>query len=869
MSPRIPTFLVPCLSVLVFALLGGYTLLVVPVGEGPDEDGHIAYALHVLSPGLPDPEQDRVALAPRPPLYYGLGAAAAGLLGSSPGDVRAEKPDIVMRPVALPGSYRTELQYHAAPGRGEPTLSPAYAMRLVSLVFGILAVVGLYLGASWSFGKDRRAVRATVGWALLPGVVFSAAVVSNDMAAAAFTTLIYALYMRTLSGRFLTEAWHGLILGGLLGAGVLTQASGLIPVVLFPLVGVLAAVRPWRKAVVRSSVVALVTLGLVGVGGWFFLADPVNQGEVFLLGFQEAGRPRAALPFPPDGNYLGHVVTRLWRGYLGDLGCQEIELSRPLILFFLALGGAALGGVVLLVRDHVLRLRRSHRPEVQARNGPFVLSEPGPLQAEVGSDVAGAAEPPILGGRGLVFCLVAVAVTFGLLVRWSFLMYGPNGRCLHVVLLPVSLLCVAGLRRLVGSEGFKVAAPVLALGPLLATVYTVFFDVLPHFHTPWSKWTRGEVIAYDDAGNPRAESHRIKGPGPGGHFEPWGTYSTARVPEMNLAWGIPEVKFRYEDLDPRLPYQVRLTYYGGREPGKFGHVSYQELHAGTHKLHGPMPLTFRPRELSYSIPRGAVTAEGRLELTFRSLHGAVAGVAEVWLERAWVTLKAAEVMPDPPRPGERIQARIRLENRDPVQVHRAELYLRVRTAGGRIHTLVGQKTVSPVQHGRPWQGGLVAGLPEGITPVEFWIGVRRVDRGPWAVFKGATNLGPEGCKRGDLEARDLHVAALEKGRTGCVVRAPLAGMPAGPCRVRVRYRAGKPGWVRLLTRAGVVAGRFPLPETDGKYRDTERSGLAAGTGVLALEVTFPRACEAAVDEILVWTEGNDRDFHDYPIGQRE
>jgi len=432
----------------------------------------------------------------------------------------------------------------------------------------------------------------------------------------------------------------------------------------------------------------------------------------------------------------------------------------------------------------------------------------------------------------------------------------------------VSLLCVAGMRRLVGSEGFKAAAPVLALGPLLATVYTVFFDVLPHFHTPWSKWTRGEVIAYDDAGNPRAEPHRVPGTGPGGHFEPWGTYSTARVPEMNLAWGVPEVKFRYKGLDPRVPYQVRLTYYGGREPGKFGHVPYQELHAGTHQLHGPVPLTFRPRELSYTVPRGAVTSEGILDLTFRSLNGGAAGVAEVWLEKAWLSLKAAEVRPDPPRPGERIQALLRLENRDPVQVHRAELHLRVRTAGGRVRTLVGQKTVSPVRHGRPWQGGLVAVLPAGIAPVEFRVGVRRVDRGPWAVFKGATNLGPEGGKRGDLNARDLHVAALEKGRTGCVVRAGLAGLPAGPCRVRVRYRAERPGQVCLLTRAGAVAGRFSLPETGGSFRETEQSGLARGAAVLALEVTFPHACEAAVDEILVWTEGEDRDFHDYPVGKR-
>ena len=55
------------------------------------------------------------------------------------------------------------------------------------------------------------------------------------------------------------------------------------------------------------------------------------------------------------------------------------------------------------------------------------------------------------------------------------------------------------------------AAPILGLGPLLATVYTVFFDILPHYHTAWSKWTRGAVMYYDDGGNPHAEPHLVRG----------------------------------------------------------------------------------------------------------------------------------------------------------------------------------------------------------------------------------------------------------------------------------------------------------------------------------------------------------------------
>jgi len=866
MKPRIQSLLYPALGVVLFAVLGGYTLLVVPVGEGPDEYGHLSYALHIHSLGLPDPEEDLVSMDHHPPLYYGLGACAVRLLGPGKAAVWADKPEIVTRPAPLPGPYRTELQYASVPATRELVLSPAYTVRLVSLFFGALLFVGMFLGATWAFQGNRRAVWASVGWAFLPGVVFSAAVASNDIAVAALTTLIYALYLRVLGGRFLTEPWHGLVLGLLLGAAVMTKSSGLIPTILLPLVVGLGASRPWRKAVVWNGAMALIIFGLVLVGGWFYLANLANQGDMFLTDFLVANRPELALPFSVNENYIGHVLTRLVRGYLGELGRQDIELARPMMMLFLLLGGAACGGVVILIRDHWLRFRPARKLPAHEGRGHFVLSDLEGMRAEAReAESDDAEEPPLLSGSSLLFCLVAVILTLGLLVRWNFLFYGPYGRYLHVVLLPVTLLCVGGLRRLLGKEKFKVVAPILALGPLLATVFTVFFDLLPHYHTAWSKWTRGEVIAYDDGGNPRAEPHRVTGPGIGGVYEPWGTYSTARVPEMNLAWGYPEVKFRYDGLDATAPYQVRVTYYGGREPGKFGLVPYQELLAGSHRIHGPIPLTFTPRELSFSLPKGVITRDGRLDLTFRRVRGAAAGVAEVWLERAWISLKAADLKRDPAGSGNQVHVQLRLENRDARQDHGAALHLFAEESKGVLHTLLRQKTESAIRHGRPWIGDLAAESPAKNRSWRYLVGVRRKDQGPWAILKGATNIGPEGEKRGDLKARDLHVATLKKGRTGVVLRATFEEIPAGPYRVRLRYRSEQPGSVHLLARKGVMSDRFPVPGTGGKYQEIERTGVAEKARAVAVEVLFDRPGEAAVDEILIWPEGETVGFHLYPI----
>ncbi|MBN2489958.1 MAG: hypothetical protein JXQ29_03800 [Planctomycetes bacterium] len=879
MSPRAVSRLLAAAALLALVLLGGYLALAIPAGAGPDEDAHLARAIRLHSPGGSDAAATPLA-APRPPsLYHLVGAAALRFAAPGRLDPASPRLEAVRRLSFLPGPYRTDIEYVRRADRDELVPSPIYPLRAVSLLFGVVLLAGLCLGARWALGVHRRAVAASVGWALLPGVVLSAAVASDAIAVAALGTLAYALYVRTLAGRFLTEPWHAVLLGLVLGAAVMTRPSGLVPALLLPVAVGLAAVGPWRPAVVWNGAVALITLAAVAVAGWWCFADLAPRDGLVPRFLLTTAGPERPLGFAMDQGALGHGAARLVRGYLGELGGGELALSRPLLLVFLALGGVAAGGVLLLVRDRWRAWCRGRRPPARlASPEHFVLSDdPRVMAASRGGEVppaAGADEEEEAAaalswfdGRTLLFALAAVAVTFAALLVWSLLGQQPSGRDLHAVLLPATLLGVAGVRRVVGVSAFRIAAPVLAALPLLATVYVVRFEVLPHYHPAKAKFRRGEVLRYDDAGHPRTAPHLVREAGRSGDYEPWGTYSTARVPEMNVAWGAPELRFRYRDLDLRQPCQVRVTYYGGHEAGKFGLVPYQELWAGAHRLHGPVPLTFRPRELAYSLPSGAIADDGQLELCFRCRAGAAAAVAEVWIERAWIALTSVDVTPAAPGPGERVQVRLTLRNRDPAAAHRPELFLFTRSPEGALRALVGQETVDAVAPGGAWQGGLIAVLPAGVAGHELLVGVRRVDRGPWAIFKGATWLGAAGEKQGDLAARDLHVAVLAAGRTGVVVRAECADAAPGPYRCAIRYRATVEGALVVRGSAGEELERLALPPTGGRYVEREGRGRGAAGAARTLEVAFARAGEAAVDEIGFWADGDRSSFDLVPAGR--
>ncbi len=158
---------------------------------------------------------------------------------------------------------------------------------------------------------------------------------------------------------------------------------------------------------------------------------------------------------------------------------------------------------------------------------------------------------------------------------------------------------------------------------------------------------------YDDLGDLSHQSHLVRGPGyPSDPAFLDSTYvgiGAAGVGRINLVTGYQTnyprpwislgaalndtpLKMRYDGLDPRAEYKVRVVYAGGDTGPQLRLVANEkyEIHPWLKR-----PVPFRP--LEFDIPPAA-TAAGRLELTFTrepglSGNGRGLEIGEVWLIR--------------------------------------------------------------------------------------------------------------------------------------------------------------------------------------------------------------------------------------------
>jgi hypothetical protein len=86
------------------------------------------------------------------------------------------------------------------------------------------------------------------------------------------------------------------------------------------------------------------------------------------------------------------------------------------------------------------------------------------------------------------------------------------------------------------------------------------------------------------------------------------------------------LKMRYEGLDPKATYRLRVVYAGRFRP------TMQLTANGRFTIHEPLPQPAQPERLEFEIPREA-TQDGALELEWQNTTGRGCQVAEVWLVR--------------------------------------------------------------------------------------------------------------------------------------------------------------------------------------------------------------------------------------------
>ncbi|MBC7228231.1 MAG: DUF2142 domain-containing protein [Thermoflexales bacterium] len=328
-----------------FALLGLLYSAVTPVYEAPDEVWHDAYVRWVAAGnGLPPLDEDRSGAyqeAAQPPLYYLVAAAVRrffpdddlpALMWHNPffgyqagGTVNDNKNMLI----------HTDRERFPWTGAARAI----HATRLVSLLFGLVAVAATGLLAREAVGDDRRGMIplcAAALVALTPQFLFISGIVSNDSAAAATATL--SLWMTARVLRRGVNHRRALLLGLLAGLAALTKTSTLL---LLPL-ALAAILLASRGTAQQKAVGALVMLGCaVAVGSWWYGRNALLYGDP--LGISRHVQTPWGRQTPASLATLLSEMPRLYRSFWGAFGWGHVEYPAWL---YLALGGPVILALV-------------------------------------------------------------------------------------------------------------------------------------------------------------------------------------------------------------------------------------------------------------------------------------------------------------------------------------------------------------------------------------------------------------------------------------------------------------------------------------------------------------------------------------------
>jgi hypothetical protein len=265
------------LILILYLLLGLYYIWQVPPFEGPDEGEHFAYIEWLVAGNGFPPQGDAAWETPvrqeagQPPLYYLLAAAPATITGiTEPAAVYRLNPYAFTGPAPhqLGDNDNRALHY----GNDRPLRGgwlAFYLSRGLTLLFGLLLLGSLYgLGRTFWPQQPEPALATTALVAFTPQIVYLSSVVSNDIPAAALSTLCLWLLVRMVR--------HGPTRGRAVATGVTLGLAGLTKVSTLLLAVPLALGLGWLwwsgryppKTVWRAGV--WLGSSLLVVAGWWF-----------------------------------------------------------------------------------------------------------------------------------------------------------------------------------------------------------------------------------------------------------------------------------------------------------------------------------------------------------------------------------------------------------------------------------------------------------------------------------------------------------------------------------------------------------------------------------------------------------------------
>ncbi|EFO79461.1 hypothetical protein OSCT_2587 [Oscillochloris trichoides DG-6] len=347
---------------LIFIALAWLYNLSIPLGEGPDEPGHLAYGLFLVREHqLPvqratQAESDVPGEGHQPPLAYLLTTPALAWLPPEQQHLALRaNPDFIWA-----GGDEAAAFLHR-PQTTWPEQAWAWRLaRLASTLAGACTVLCTYLAARqlWP-GKRSTPLLAAACVAFNPQFLFIAALVSNDTLLAALSAAVLWICLRVVRAAQPSRIGAFLLLGLLFGLALLTKQSAL-------LLGPLILWAAWRNAggdlrrMGRSSM-AWGGTALLVAGGWYWRNQQL-YGDPFaaaLFRSHFASQPFAWGDPAAWSGGLSQLVGSFWARF----GWMNIHPPDWALWFYWAIMGLALRGW----------LRPSRDPATQLWAGPLIL----------------------------------------------------------------------------------------------------------------------------------------------------------------------------------------------------------------------------------------------------------------------------------------------------------------------------------------------------------------------------------------------------------------------------------------------------------------------------------------------------------------
>ena len=491
-----------------FLLLGAWTSVVVPLGEGPDELPHFTVTRYIIQHmRLPDTAAEHESF--QPPLYYLLSASLTFWIDTSDFVVKA---DADYDPFA-PDAPKTLLLHTRAewfPWQGWALAW--HLMRLLSLAMGAVTITAIGATVAAATADAGLGLCAAALAAFLPGFIFMAALVSNDNLAAMLAALLcwrIALLLRPGAASAAANApgarpaaprraagidshvldtRSALLLGLLLGLALLAKTSMLAFIPTLGLALLLAKARlGWtRRAWLRVN--ALVFGCALLLSGWYFARNFLLYGDWLAWPLVLAANEVRVLPLTVRDwlHVAGQAYRSFWLEWIGIALDPAVQLLLAIVSLLALMG---------LMRSVALsagaRSRRSDAlPEIHSGSSPDGRGiQAGTNLGQITTQITGAhsggpvGRPQLRQGHRsgwIASADLALCLVFGLhaliigvsWLRWTQTVAGTGQARLFYPALPVIILALVwGLRAVNPRLPVTVAALLLLLAAAVPLRY--------------------------------------------------------------------------------------------------------------------------------------------------------------------------------------------------------------------------------------------------------------------------------------------------------------------------------------------------------------------------------------------------------------